>query len=114
MLTLLKGLPSAYDKDLQEDKEPLFDAVDTLTLALPVAAGVLETLRIHPERMRAALGDELLATDLADTWCAAACRSARAITWWGRQCGAPRSWAAPCATCLSRTCRPSARTSRRT
>ena len=66
ILTVLKGLPTAYDKDLQEDKEPLFDAVDTLALALPVAQGVLETLRIHPERMRAALGDELLATDLAD------------------------------------------------
>lgn len=66
ILTLLKGLPSAYDKDLQEDKEPLFDAVDTLRLALPVAQGVLETLTIRPERMAAALGDELLATDLAD------------------------------------------------
>ena len=66
VLTMLKGLPSAYDKDLQEDKEPLFDAVDTLMLALPVARGVLETLTIDPTRMRAALGDELLATDLAD------------------------------------------------
>ncbi|OQA41004.1 MAG: Argininosuccinate lyase 1 [Chloroflexi bacterium ADurb.Bin325] len=66
LLTVLKGLPAAYDKDLQEDKEPLFDAVDTLALALPVAQGVLETLTIHPERMLAALGDEMLATDLAD------------------------------------------------
>jgi argininosuccinate lyase len=66
LLVMLKGLPSSYDKDLQEDKEPLFDAVDTLALALPVAQGVLETLTIHPDRMVAALGDELLATDLAD------------------------------------------------
>jgi len=66
LLTTLKGLPSAYDKDLQEDKEPLFDAVDTLTLGLPAARGVLDTLNIHPERMMGALGDELLATDLAD------------------------------------------------
>jgi argininosuccinate lyase len=66
LLTVLKGLPSAYDKDIQEDKEPLFDAVDTLALALPVAQGVLETLSIHPDRMLAALGDEMLATDLAD------------------------------------------------
>ncbi len=66
LLVTLKGLPSSYDKDLQEDKEPLFDAVDTLSLALPVAQGVLATLTIHPDRMRAALGDELLATDLAD------------------------------------------------
>ena len=66
LLATLKGLPSSYDKDLQEDKEPLFDAVDTLALALPVAQGVLETLNIHPDRMAATLGDELLATDLAD------------------------------------------------
>jgi argininosuccinate lyase len=67
LLVALKGLPAAYNKDLQEDKEPLFDSVDTLLLALPVAAGVLATLSIRPERMQAALGDELLATDLADT-----------------------------------------------
>jgi len=66
LLATLKALPSTYDKDLQEDKEPLFDTSDTLTLALPITQGVLETLTIHPERMRAALGDELLATDLAD------------------------------------------------
>jgi len=66
LLVVLKGIPSAYDKDLQEDKEPLFDAVDTLKLALPVAAGVLSTLTVHPDRMREALSDEMLATDLAD------------------------------------------------
>jgi argininosuccinate lyase len=65
-LAVLKGLPSAYDKDLQEDKEPLFDAVATLTLALPVATGVIRTLKVHPERMAAALEVGLLATDLAD------------------------------------------------
>ncbi len=66
ILTLLKGLPSSYDKDLQEDKEPLFDSVDTLMVALPVATGMLRSLRLRPERMAASLGDELLATDLAD------------------------------------------------
>ncbi len=66
LLVVLKGLPAAYNKDLQEDKEPLFDSVDTLRVALPVAAGVLATLAVRPERMRSALGDELLATDLAD------------------------------------------------
>jgi len=66
LLTTLKGLPTGYNKDLQEDKEPLFDAIDTLSLALPVAAGVIRTLKIHPERMRQALDDGLLATDLAD------------------------------------------------
>jgi argininosuccinate lyase len=66
LLVTLKGLPAAYNKDLQEDKEPLFDSVDTLVVALPIATGVLSTLAVRPERMLAALGDELLATDLAD------------------------------------------------
>lgn len=69
LLATLKGLPSAYDKDLQEDKEPVFDAADTLTLALPVMAGLIGALEVRPERMRAALaqaGGGLFATDLAD------------------------------------------------
>jgi len=66
VLTLLKGTPSAYNKDYQEDKEPLFDAIDTLSLALPVAAGVIATMQIRPERMEAALDDGMLATELAD------------------------------------------------
>lgn len=66
LLTVLKGLPSTYNKDLQEDKEPLFDALDTLKLALPVAAGVVRTLRVNAEAMAAALDDAMLATDLAD------------------------------------------------
>jgi argininosuccinate lyase len=66
LLAMLKGLPSAYNKDLQEDKEALFDAVDTLALELPVAAGVIRTLKVNAVRMAAALDDALLATDLAD------------------------------------------------
>jgi argininosuccinate lyase len=66
MLTVLKGLPSAYNKDLQEDKESLFDAVDTLNLALPVTAGVIATMHTRPDRMEAALDDGMLATELAD------------------------------------------------
>jgi argininosuccinate lyase len=66
VLTVLKGLPSTYDKDLQEDKEPLFDAADTLELALPVAAGAIATARFNRERMLAALDDAMLATDIAD------------------------------------------------
>ena len=66
LLTTLKGMPAAYNKDLQEDKEPLFDSVDTLLIALLVATGVVQTLSINPQRMQAALGDELLATDLAE------------------------------------------------
>jgi len=66
MLTTLKGIPSAYDKDLQEDKEPLFDAIDTLSMTLQVAGGVIDTLTIFPERMHKALDDGMLATELAD------------------------------------------------
>jgi len=66
LLTTLKGLPSAYDKDLQEDKEPVFDAADTLALALPVMAGLIATLELRPERMAAQIEPGLFATDLAD------------------------------------------------
>ncbi len=66
MLTLLKGLPTGYNRDLQEDKEALFDTVDTLDLTLPALAGAIETAAFVPERMRAAMDDQLLATDLAD------------------------------------------------
>jgi argininosuccinate lyase len=62
----LKGLPSTYNKDLQEDKEPLFDAVDTISASLKIAEGVVATLEVHPERMQAALTMDMLATDLAD------------------------------------------------
>ncbi|MBN1122147.1 MAG: argininosuccinate lyase [Anaerolineae bacterium] len=66
LLTVLKGLPSTYNKDMQEDKEPLFDAFDTLMLTLPVLAGVVGTITPHAEAMRAALDEAMLATDLAD------------------------------------------------
>jgi argininosuccinate lyase len=66
LLTILKGLPSSYDKDLQEDKEGVFDAFDNLSLILPVMTGVIGTLKLRPERMAAQLEPGLLATDLAD------------------------------------------------
>jgi argininosuccinate lyase len=66
LLVLTKGLPTTYNKDLQEDKEPLFDAVDTLHGTIPIAVGVLSTLTPRTERMRARLIPEMLATDLAD------------------------------------------------
>ncbi|MCB9422864.1 MAG: argininosuccinate lyase [Ardenticatenaceae bacterium] len=66
LLTTLKGLPSSYDKDLQEDKEPVFDAFDTLGMVVPVMAGLIRTLQLRPERMAAQLEPSLLATDLAD------------------------------------------------
>ena len=66
VLAMLKGLPSTYDKDMQEDKEPLFDTADTLAVTLPVVSGVVETLTANPEAMRTALDLDMLATDLAD------------------------------------------------
>jgi argininosuccinate lyase len=66
LLTTLKGLPTGYNKDLQEDKEALFDTVDTLKMELSIAAGVVRTLQVNAERMEAALDSGMLATDLAD------------------------------------------------
>jgi argininosuccinate lyase len=67
LLTTLKGLPLTYNRDLQEDKEPVFDAVDTLLLVLPALAGLVGTLRVHTERMRAGASTGFaLATDLAE------------------------------------------------
>lgn len=66
LLVVLKGIPSTYDKDLQEDKEPLFDTAQTLELTLTVTAGVIRTLRVNADAMRAALDQGMLATDLAE------------------------------------------------
>lgn len=65
MQMTLKGIPSTYNKDLQEDKEPLFDVCDTLRGILQVATGTLITLKVHKENMLAALSPDMLATDLA-------------------------------------------------
>lgn len=67
LLTTLKGLPLAYNRDLQEDKEPVFDQVDTLTVLLPAFAGMVATLRFDTERM-ASLAPQgfSLATDIAE------------------------------------------------
>ena len=66
LLSTLKGLPSTYDKDLQEDKVPVFQATDTLLAILPVLAGALETMTVNEKRMLAAIDASMLATDLAD------------------------------------------------
>ncbi|GMV43250.1 MAG: argininosuccinate lyase [Myxococcales bacterium] len=67
LLTVMKGLPLAYNKDMQEDKEPLFDAADTVLACLTVTARMLERARLREDRMRAALAaGHLTATDLAD------------------------------------------------
>ena len=66
LLSTLKGLPSTYDKDLQEDKISVFQATDMLLAILPVLAGALETMTVNEKRMLAAIDASMLATDLAD------------------------------------------------
>jgi argininosuccinate lyase len=67
LLTTLKGLPLAYDRDLQEDKEPAFDSVEQLLLVLPALAGMVSTLRVRDERLSAAAATgHALATDVAE------------------------------------------------
>lgn len=67
ILTAMKSLPLAYNKDMQEDKEPVFDAIDTVKLCIPVFAGMIETMTVHPENMRRAAGRGFInATDCAD------------------------------------------------
>jgi argininosuccinate lyase len=66
LLALLKGLPSGYNKDLQDDKRALFDAADTMLLVLPAVAGALGECTFRADRMRDALDSAMMATDLAD------------------------------------------------
>ncbi len=67
LLTVMKALPLAYNKDMQEDKEPLFDAIDTVEQCLPVFGAMLATLTVLPKNMaRAATGGFINATDCAD------------------------------------------------
>ncbi len=66
LLCTLKGLPSGYNKDLQDDKRVLFDAVDTILLVLPAVAGALQEIRFNAKRMRSAISSSMMATDLAD------------------------------------------------
>jgi len=65
-LVTMKGLPTGYNKDLQEDKEPLFDAEDTLAVSLDATASVIRNLSLHPDRTGRAAAGLLLATDVAD------------------------------------------------
>jgi argininosuccinate lyase len=67
LLATLKGLPLAYNRDLQEDKEPVFDSVDQLLVLLPAVAGMVSTLTFHPDRLESlAPRGFSLATDIAD------------------------------------------------
>ena len=67
LFTVMKALPLAYNKDMQEDKEPVFDACDTVKKCLPVFTAMIRTLRLFPENMRRAAGEGFInATDCAD------------------------------------------------
>ena len=67
LLTVMKGLPLAYNKDMQEDKEPVFDAIDTVEMCLPVFAAMIDTMKVLPDNMRKAAGKGFInATDCAD------------------------------------------------
>ena len=66
LLTVMKAIPLTYAKDMQEDKEPFFDTVDTVQMALSVFAGAWETMVVKAQRMREALDGMILATDVAD------------------------------------------------
>ena len=88
LFVVMKGLPLAYSKDMQEDKEGVFNALDSLSLCLAAMTGMMEKLTPVPERMLAAAGKGFsTATDLADWLCAKpTCRFAMPITsparWW--------------------------------
>ena len=56
LLTVMKGIPLAYNKDMQEDKEPVFDAIDTVEMCLPVFSAMLDTMRVLPDNMKHAAG----------------------------------------------------------
>ena len=67
LLTVMKGLPLAYNKDMQEDKEPVLDAIDTVEMCLPVFAAMLDTMTVRTDNMRKAAGHGFInATDCAD------------------------------------------------
>jgi len=67
LLTTMKGIPLAYNKDMQEDKEPVFDAIDTVEMCVPVFSAMIDTMTVLPENMRRAAGRGFInATDCAD------------------------------------------------
>ena len=92
LLTTLKGLPLAYNRDLQEDKEPVFDSVATLEVLLPAFAGMIATLRFDTARMARSprRGSRWRPTSRTGS-CAGACRSATRTRHRARSCGCARS-----------------------
>lgn len=65
-MSSLKSLPTSYNKDLQESVEPLIDCLKTVSNCVKIISGVVATLQIHPDKMKAALTADMLATDVAD------------------------------------------------
>ena len=95
---MLKGLPLTYNRDLQEDKEPVFDAVDTLLLVLPALAGMISTMRVNTARLEA-VGPRRASRSpptWPSCWSAAACRSARRTRWSATWWSGARSTTATC------------------
>jgi argininosuccinate lyase len=66
LMMTIKGIPSTYNKDLQESLQPMLDTVKTLKDSLQIAARSLATATVYPDKMRAALSPDMLATDLAE------------------------------------------------
>ena len=91
-LATLKGLPLAYNRDLQEDKEPLFDALDQSRLALAAMAGLLATAELVPARMQAAADGRTRPPSTSPSgWWSGACRSATRTPASARSCASRRS-----------------------
>jgi argininosuccinate lyase len=87
LLTLMKGQPLAYNKDNQEDKEPLFDTADTLINTLRIFADLVGGIRVNEQRMRQAAAEGFsTATTWPITWCARACRFAMPMRLWPGRC----------------------------
>ena len=115
LLIVMKGLPLTYSKDMQEDKEPVFDALDSLALALAAMTGMVDDLRPDVERCaQAAARGYATATDLAD-WLVRVlnCRSARPITSPAGSSRWPRARAGSARICRSPMRRHSSRRSTR-
>jgi argininosuccinate lyase len=108
LLTLMKGQPLAYNKDNQEDKEPLFDTVDTVKDALEAFTALTAGLRPQPKAMRAAV------LEGPTTWCARACRSEMRMRSWRARYGPPRRPVSTSPPCPSLHCSASRRKSART
>lgn len=110
LITLMKAQPLAYNKDNQEDKEPLFDTVDTLQTTLRIYADMMRGVTVKPEAMRAAV---LQATPppptWRTTWSRRACPSATATRWWRWPCAMPRAWAWTSPICRWPSCANSRR-----